>query len=176
MVNLHMHCYPHGLWHPFCVCHWLVWVGSVGGIWCGDYWMKCGFDFKSQHLCNLSEPHIPPPRTSSKHKIWAPTPAFSIVFNESLAGFSGWGNCTCAHTCTWYLLVCLCCVIWLHESKKKKWRTTTARHSWGTWQCASLKNFEVVWILMYGRLNVYSLCRKHSMLQSKTRGFFFLFI
>lgn len=80
MVNPHMHSYPHRLGHPLCVCHWLVWVGPVGGIWSGDYWMKCGFGFKSQHLCNLSEPRIPP-RTSSTHKILTPTSASSIVFN-----------------------------------------------------------------------------------------------
>lgn len=81
-VNPHMHSYPHGLGHPLCVCHWLVWVGPVGGIWSGDYWMKCGFGFKSQHLCNLSEPRITPPtpRTSSTHKILTPHLSFFYSF------------------------------------------------------------------------------------------------
>lgn len=81
MVNPHMHCYPHGLGHPLCVCHWLVWVGSVGGylMWrlLNEMWIWLQ---KSTSVQSIWTPYTPP-RTSSTHKIWAPTPASCIVFN-----------------------------------------------------------------------------------------------
>lgn len=172
------HAYPLGLGPPSCAHQWLVLVGAVGGIWCGDYWGKRGFVLKSQHLCNLLEPPHRPP-VQHAHTQEAHRPLLRLT--------SGWSPCLgmCAFLC----MMCACLsapcnlspLICLSEAQRSDtfWQSSRCRTHRTLWTCSddhvySSLNPVQLWDEGSIRESRFCLCRKwsfYSSLQDTLPGF-----